>query len=417
MAMTGARVDVELVAPAEPGAGDIAVVGRAVAPGAWFDVGAARPRPRTPDAVWELVDGRGYNGVHARGRALVHLGRGNRTPRKPVILADAHGHGPSADPVTRLTGDALVDDLLASGYDVVLVGFAERQTYLQANAGALAECVRRAAAERTGTAPLTVGGIGSGGLIARYALALLETDGHDHETDVYLSCDTPHDGAWIPLILQQLAHFFGRFPGAGDRAELLRAPAAQQLLGAWVRDAKYSGPVQSPLRKQFLDDLRRIGDFPRRVRMVGLSCGTGTGVGPPLPAGATAFDWNLGALAAATARFQPDRGTDAAIGTMSALLEVRHPTTTDVPALDGAPGGTAEFFGQVADALGATIPREHRSGCFVPTTSAAALSLDNPQTPVDGLPGPFHEFRCAEENLPHGLLTEPLVRWVLDRLP
>ncbi|WBP91006.1 hypothetical protein [Kitasatospora cathayae] len=73
---------------------------------------------------------------------------------------------------------------------------------------------------------------------------------------------------------------------------LLRGPAAQQLLRAWVPDAKYSGEVAtaSELRREFGPDLEGLGNLPRRPRKLGVSNGRGDGVGHPLPAGEVAFD-------------------------------------------------------------------------------------------------------------------------------
>ncbi|WP_424185079.1 hypothetical protein ACOBQX_24745 [Actinokineospora sp. G85] len=256
--MVGARVDVELATPAKPG--DAAVVGCALAPGPWFDAATARPRPRPAHAVWAAADPRGYGGARARGRAHVHLGRGNTALTRPVVLADGFGHGPADHPVAALTGDGPLDALLDSGRDLVLVGFAERHTHVQANAGVLLDVLHRVRREARG--PLVVGGVGAGGLVARYALCLFENEGVGHAAAAYLSLDTPHDGAWAPLVLQQLAYYFERFPAGGTTAELLRGPAAQQVFAAWVRDAKYSGPVAAPLRQAFLADLRRVGGFP-----------------------------------------------------------------------------------------------------------------------------------------------------------
>ncbi|MDX2565248.1 hypothetical protein PV371_37220 [Streptomyces sp. TX20-6-3] len=48
---------------------------------------------------------------------------------------------------------------------------------------------------RIGDHPLTVGGFSMGGLVTRYALAKLETDGIEHQAQLYYSWDSPHTGA------------------------------------------------------------------------------------------------------------------------------------------------------------------------------------------------------------------------------
>ncbi|OLR95138.1 hypothetical protein [Actinokineospora bangkokensis] len=414
MLTPASRVDVELVSPAYPTPGALHTLTRALSPTVWF---TAEPdaEPAKPCAVWSLVDSSGYNGVRAVGRASVHLAPGHRKLRAPVVLADAAGYGPSLDPVVGLTGRGFLDALTSAGYDVVLVGFAERHAYVQANAGVLGECLRRVSAE--GVTPLVVGGVGAGGVIARLALTRFES-AVDGFAPVYLSLDAPHEGAWIPLILQQFAYFFERFPGAPvPRANYLRSVAAQQLLTAWVPDAKHSGPVVSRLRGELVRDLNRAGGWPPRSRLVGVSCGVGTGRRSDVEPGAMAFDWRLGSDAGATARFQPDGGEDQGIGAVEALLEVRRAATTAVPAFDSAPGGLSDLFGQAADAVGAKIAEEHRSSCFVPAVSAAALPGADLLTPVATTPTRFDAFRCAGTNLPHGHLDDTLTTWVLDQLP
>ena len=125
-----------------------------------------------------------------------------------------------------------------------------------------------------------------------------------------------------------------------------------------VKDAKYAGPVAtaSPLRGKFLSELRELGWFPQRPRKLGVANGTADGKGRNLTPGAIVFDWKaLLNLASATARFQPNGGDRQAIGGMHAGLEIRRSSTTSIPAVDGAPGGTLGSFGMIADKLKAKI--------------------------------------------------------------
>jgi hypothetical protein len=121
---------------------------------------------------------------------------------------------------------------------------------------------------------------------------------------------------------------------------------------------------------------------------------------------------------------QPSYGSQQPIGGMHALLEFRRSTTTGVPPLDGAPGGTLDSFGMVADALKAPIEQAHRWGCFVPTISAVALDFDpqdwdlDPYTPVRNLPpqrSQLNDFAC-DANTEHSQPTENLVDWIVDRV-
>ncbi|MFC5182747.1 esterase/lipase family protein [Actinomadura harenae] len=394
---------------------------------------------RPPDLEWELIGAWSYQGLPATGTAHVYFGQGHSELRRPLILADGFRYGPSDMPglydylnTPYTEGQpGLLDELRQRGHDVILLGFGERHTYIQANAGVAASCIFRAIAESVGDEDLTVGGISMGGLITRYALARLERNRMDHRTARYFSLDSPHNGAWVPLILQQLAYFSEKYgkkpePGQPSQADLIKSPAAQQLLWAWVPSEDYSGPVAtaSPLRAQFLEDLRAVGWFPMRPIKLGMASGRGDGTGNGVPAGAQVFDWNGPLGVQATALTQPDGGVDQYIGGKKILWRANS-TTTAVPAHDGAPGGTLDSFKLVAEELGIEIDPVFENTCFVPTISAVAASFDPVAWPMDLTtrandldPDQYDldAFVCDETNSPHGLVTEPLATWFLNQL-
>ncbi|NGO69722.1 hypothetical protein [Streptomyces boncukensis] len=411
-----------------PGPGALAEAlpeGVLLAPPAYPD----RPAP-PPDERWELAPAWG----RARGCAAVHHAHGRRALERPLVLADGFGYGPSDLAGLYAHLHTLLDPLRAAGTDVVLLGFAERHAALDANAAVAVSCLRKVIARQAGRAgfePLTVGGVGTGGLATRYALARMEHEGEEHRAGRYVSYDTPHNGAVLPLVLQQTAHVLEALdprPGAAQAA-LVRSPAAQQTLWGWVPDAEYAGPVAtaSPLRARFLAELRRVGWFPRTPRRLGVANGSGTGAGRDVPPGTQVFDWSeLAGCLQATVRTQPRLGEGRFAGRIRALDIWRSSTTSGVPAFDGAPGGTLESYGLLADALGAKIANAAlRRCCFVPAVSAVALDHDPVAWPVDlyadlsALPpgsAELDEFRCDTENSPHGAVRPHLVAWLLDRL-
>ncbi|MFG2896279.1 hypothetical protein ACGFZH_04330 [Streptomyces zaomyceticus] len=400
-----------------------------------------------PNMVWELTGAFAYEGETATGTAAVYYGLdADGVPHEglvnPMIFADGFNYGESnlgdlyghLDAPYGADGKRLLSQLLAAGVDVVLLGFKERHTHIQANAAVAVSAIRKAIADRqAGGAPLIVGGVSMGGLITRYALAWMENEGEDHESRVYLSFDSPHNGAWIPVALQQLAYFFESVPdpsGKPKQAELIRSAAAQQLLWAWVPNAKDSGAVAtwSEKRVRFLQDLKDIGWFPSKpgLRRIGVANGTGDGTSGPLLPGEPVFDWKVPGIARAVLRTQPAFGQDQEVVRMSALiLGYRTSRTSEIPPLDGAPGGTLASYGMLADALGATIDERNRSGCFVPSVSAVALKYDpvtwdvDLTTPLNDLPAGRSEldaFHCDDTNSEHSLVTESLAEWILAEL-
>ncbi|MEV4580783.1 hypothetical protein AB0K16_46895 [Nonomuraea jabiensis] len=403
--------------------------------GIWF----ATPHPGVseaprPDRVWELVGDKPHLGRTATGRAAIHLADGHTALTRPLILADGFGYGPSdLDALwahfNSERSPGFLDQLRTMGIDVILLGFDQRQTYLQANAAVAVTCVQRAIQERQGDLPLVVGGVSMGGMVTRYALARMETEGADHQTDKYFSYDTPHLGAWIPLVLQQLAYLHESLePNANGpgQAELIRSPAAQQLLWAWVENEDYSGPVTtaSPLRTEFLDDLRRVGWFPIRPYKLGLANGVGDGTGRDLPPGTPVFDLHYDPLQL-TARIQPDMGQLQNVGTVKFGAPTWTSATSHVAAFDGAPGGTLDSWGRVADAIGLPVQERFRHSCFVPAVSAIALARDPYHWQTDlyrdltELPKDetfLDAFCCDTANTEHGNVSEVLIDWFLEQL-
>ncbi|GAA1226165.1 hypothetical protein GCM10009665_15900 [Kitasatospora nipponensis] len=437
-----ARIDVELTwaqAEEKSSAEKVAAFAARLPQGPWFgtSIGAARAAGREPKYTLPLRSARPYRREVALGEAAVYLADGHEELKRPFIFADGFNYGPSDLPGLFAHFNApypgsqvgFLDQLLTAGIDVVLVGFEQRHTYIQANAGVVISAIQEVIARRSGQAPLIVGGVSMGGIITRYALAEMESKEQDHETGTYLSWDSPHNGAWIPLVLQQMAYFFESLPaepGKVKEAELIRSPAAQQLLYAWVPDAKYEGPVatSSDLRTQFLSELREFGQFPQRPRKLGVSNGTGDGTGRDLPPGGEVFKYQVPVVVYAQANFQPDGGVRKPIGEMRAAGQVRRGFTSHVPGLDGVPGGTLDSFGKIAAALGAEIPAKYEFSCFVPAVSAVALDYDPVEWNVDpyekveaaAQKSALDEFKCDSQNTVHSQVTKPLVDWIIERI-
>ncbi|MFF3607706.1 esterase/lipase family protein [Streptomyces sp. NPDC002463] len=239
-----------------------------------------------------------------------------------------------------------ISTLRENGFDVVLLGFNDRSASILDNADVAIECIRRTVADREGDAMLTVGGFSMGGMVTRYALAKMERQREDHQTATYLSYDTPHRGAWLPLGVQAFAHFVKEHWGNTDPllslySDLVNSSAARQMLrwhvetGTEVTLDVAAGQDQA--RTDFLEALQRVGDWPMRPRLLGVANGTGTGVGNNIPADDTAMAAH-GPKANAKLRTQ-GQGQQ----TVAQLAEGSQATvsinTTGFPELDGAPGG------------------------------------------------------------------------------
>ncbi|MEV0120699.1 hypothetical protein AB0I16_03940 [Streptomyces sp. NPDC050703] len=385
---------------------------------------APAPAPE-PDDEWALPE----------GRAWVYLADPGGGLTRPVIIADGFNSGPSdldySWEILERGPYPFLGELRRRGYDVVLLGFDERGASILDNARAVRAAVREAVAQRTGDHPLTVGGFSMGGLVARYALARMEHDGgeeNDHQTGLYFSYDSPHRGAWVPIALQSFAHYIRRLNPAFSHQ--MNSPAARQLL--WQHIAEWDdAPETDKARAEFLAELERVGGWPARPRKIGVANGARSGEGNGIRPGVRAFH-GTGLAITGTHLHTQSAGHDQLVAQLR-VVTLRKPRvrTSGLPEIDGAPGGTLEGFGILADELdkipaliGLGSEADIRDHCFVPTVSAIALrdidtheKLYAPVTASAEQESELDEFRCASHNEPHTLVTEELSTWLLDRLP
>lgn len=383
----------------------------------------------SPNEIWELPG----------GTAWVFYASGQDHLTRPVIMADGFNSGPSTLDFSwtglQLAGYPMIGELCQRGRDVIIVGFDERSASILDNARVAEAAIMRAIADRRGSAPLAVGGFSMGGLVTRYALANLEFQHIDHETAVYWSYDSPHRGAWIPISLQAFAHY-ARARGVDTSfSDQINSPAAQQLL--WQHIPEWNAaPEESKLRTEFRTALERVGGWPQRPRLIGVANGVSSGTGTGLSPGAVALQGD-GLAIKPTRLYIQSPGEDALVADLRILIPVipieaqDHVRTSALPEIDGAPGGTLEGFGILADVLaelpdwlGADATAHLRSHCFVPSVSAVAIrdvdTDDNLYANIDELSADdseLDEFRCASHNEEHTKITEELCTWIFDRLP
>ncbi|MFB7077913.1 hypothetical protein [Streptomyces sp. NPDC056308] len=394
----------------------------ALAPGPRLDAEKHGALPLPPNTVWDLPG----------GTAWVYYGEGNRGLVRPVIFADGFNTGPSSLDfcweIMEFGDYALISELRRRGHDVILLGFHERSASILDNSRTAQAAIQHAIAERMGDAPLAVGGFSMGGLVTRHALAKMEQMRLDHQTALYFSYDSPHRGAWIPLALQAFAHYIkdldSRF------SDQINSPAARELL--WRHISKWDGtPDRSDERTAFLAEMAAVGEWPQRPRRIGVANGVAVGTGTDVRAGELALE-GKGLSVAGTKLHTQAPGDDELVAKLRVVtLKTNEARTSGLPSIDGAPGGSLEGFGILADAFNALNPVlgfktdvRIRSHCFVPAVSAVDVrDLDTDEelyTNISELPqeeSGLDEYELASRNEGHTLVTEELCTWILDRLP
>lgn len=377
-----------------------------------------RPAAPAPDETWHLAAPDGGN----TGRAHVFRAPGHAEIRNPVIVVEGFPGGRPYDYLYELLNAAgTVDGLLAAGYDMVLVGLDNGADLVQRNADVLIECIREAS-HRT-PARLVVGGVSLGGVVSRYALALLESRGETHNVHTYLSIDTPHGGAYTSLGVQWFVMSLLPFcPALGGFEALLDSPGNQQMMLSWLRDD--GTPGISPLREQLLRDLEGVGGYPKQPHKLAVSCGRGDGVGSGAR-GARTLDWAGHPFVSATLNTLP--GVDGVVASGSWFLadppELR-PLMVDAGEVpwECVPGGQNTYNGQVAAiAMGfgcGTVEHQLDLTCSVPTVSALGLAQSpfEPVPPASGNTGPFDAYVCSRQTMQHLAITPEVSAWLLGEL-
>ena len=146
-----------------------------------------------PTATWNLRN----------GTAHVYLANERLGLIRPVILV-----APTQAGGTDLTAlaegiSSFSTQLRGSGYDLVLVGYNDGAAPLADLAGTATEAIIRSIAERRGSSPLSVGGIGRGATISGYALGNMESERLDHQTAVYFSYNGTAPNETLPAEAQR----------------------------------------------------------------------------------------------------------------------------------------------------------------------------------------------------------------------
>ena len=201
---------------------------------------------------------------------------------------------------------SLVEKLRSApyGFDVTLVNFPSGADYVERNAMALVALLKRENAKLTANAStekVSIIGPSMGGLVSRYALAYMEKNAMNHNTKLWVSFDSPHLGANIPIAAQENLYFYG-YKGRKDDAKIkfdenFRSPAARQMLIEQLDGKQENAPYptdlwgvwgkigqnnNTPFRQQFQTNLNSNGligsnGYPQNLRKIALINGTTNG--------------------------------------------------------------------------------------------------------------------------------------------
>jgi hypothetical protein len=201
------------------------------------------PWPMTaPDLPWWVGTFHGSEAI--TGSAFVKLGA-DGTFDAPVILCDGFdpdlhnhvvslGHGDQTWETLwdcNLSYRAVLESMLSSGLDVVFVDWSDGTRDVEENAALLQHVISLCNAYKAGNTPCAVVGMSMGGVISQIALRQMELQGESHCTGLFVACDSPLRGAYLPWSMLQAIDFFSVLSSeASALQQALQSPAAQQLL-------------------------------------------------------------------------------------------------------------------------------------------------------------------------------------------
>lgn len=267
----------------------------------------------------ESITGDPYQGTSATGLVTVELAPGHTELTKPLIVVE--GFDPENEfNYTRLINTANVGSINRvinlgnnltlnqaiedEDYDLVFVDFEDSTTHIQRNAYMLEAVIDWVNDQKVGNEQNVVLGMSMGGLVARYALRHMELNSENHDTRLYISHDSPHQGANVPLAYQAMVRhlvdeaiaipiFFGiwdfnlaylsnEFPDLQDGLDLLQSPAAQQMLIYQLQGTGDNVSINNnTMQSAFLAEYSNMG-YPQQNGIRNIAIANGSECGTPL---------------------------------------------------------------------------------------------------------------------------------------
>lgn len=239
----------------------------------------------------------GYNESQAyagRGRFVNHSGTTCLT--KPVIVVE--GYDPfdgndNSSLYSELDRNDLAADLENQGYDIITLNFEPRvingkmvkggTDYIERNAMVLVKLIEMVNASKSNNAePTKVIGFSMGGLVARYALRYMELNSIPHDVDLYVSVDSPHQGANVPSGVQHTIKLIDDLvpewlePELSNLEDELNHPATKQMLKYHYTKKNTNEPHS--FYNTFYNNLNNMG-YPQNTRNIAVANGSMNGSG------------------------------------------------------------------------------------------------------------------------------------------
>lgn len=170
-----------------------------------------------------------------------------------------------------------MDSLRLRGYDIILLDFKNGKADMRANSALLEELIRRINTYKVGDNSLVVAGASMGGQITRHAIAHMESTGEQPCIRLWISFDSPHTGAYLPLSLQHLLDALSDEALAREARDIkLLSPAARQLTRWLYHDSDNIMVAPDSSHLSWYAELEELG-YPKSSRNIAVTNGSLTG--------------------------------------------------------------------------------------------------------------------------------------------
>ncbi|MFZ1946733.1 MAG: FlgD immunoglobulin-like domain containing protein [bacterium] len=356
-----------------------------------FDFQVRSLETPSPDDTLAVTASIPYAGQYGTGRAYIYLGDGHGALTNPVIVAEGFDIDNTMgwdELYALLNQQGLVESLRTDGYDAVVLDFTDATDYIQRNSFVLVELIAQVLAAVGPAADLAIVGPSMGGLCARYALAYMEANALEHRARTYVSFDSPHTGANIPLGVQYWMLFFSsESEDAAYMLGRLSTPAARQMLVYHFTDPPTTAGQPDPLRAAFLADLAAVGDYPAGPRKVAVANGSGSGADQGYAAGDQLIFYEYNSFLVdirGNVWAVPDQSSrqifEGLVDMIWPLPDSRmNVSVTGTRPYDSAPGGWRASMATMDTSAApyGDIVALHDAHCFIPTVSALSIATDD----------------------------------------
>lgn len=391
---------------------------------------------RAPEltATWEIESDIPYQGETTTGEVYIYLSDANSRLTLPVIISEGieeNGENGWEELYDYMNQENLIEDLHAQGFDIVVLNYEDTYNYLQRNAFLMVKLLQMVNDTILYQNKVVTVGPSMGGLIVRYALTYMESNGLDHNSGLFISFDAPNRGADIPLGLQYMMDFFKEYDaGIQEMVDKLNEPSPRQMLVYHYTDPPSNVAGPDAMFGAFFDELENLGDYPAGLRKVAVSDGSGHGVGQPYNAGDQVISYNYSSFMT-TLKANVWAVEDNATGQIfEGLISIpfvandqMNVTVFSEKPFDNSPGGYSPTFAMIdsVEPPYGDIIALHDNHSYVPTVSALDIDTEDlffniAADPVIMQKTPFDSIYWCEDNYKHMTITPYLKTVIYDEI-